>query len=270
MDETPFAPHNSIQRMGEWGGIVQYGGGDSSMVVMFYVHPIHNKAKSTQEGRPVFEDKIYVRIAPPGERLNIVEREATNADKQRWPNQWHLFQQNMPQVTDGTPVAMLFPAQPSIAAALQASGVHTVEQLSELSANAIENIGMGCQSWVNEATKYLKMANRGVKYNEMKAIIDERDRENNSLKHKIQLLEDEIARLNEHAEKAVTMDQVQQLLANQGGGGRRGVYTPKSNFDPQADQIAATHPTRDLARGRVGKKAAPAAPARRQRARINE
>ena len=36
------------------------------------------------------------------------------------------------------------------------------------------------------------------------------------------------------------MQDVQQLLANQGGGMKRGVYTPYSNFDPQTAQINAT------------------------------
>lgn len=254
-----FVPHNGIKKMGEWGGVVQYGGGDSSMVVLFFIKPIQNLAKSRETNRPYFDDKIYVRIHPPGERLNIVEREARDDDKRRWPMQWHAFQQNLPQQSNGTPIDMLFPANPATAAALKASGVHTVEQCAELSAHAIENIGMGCQQWVNEAARYLKVANRGVKYTEMKGMLDERDREITSLKHKNDLLMAEIHNLREQQAKNVTMDQVQQMLANQGGGGKRGVFVPGADFDAQQAQINGTHPTRDLV------KAAP----KRKRARVN-
>ena len=130
MDE--LASHTSIRRMGEWGGVVNYGGGDASMVVMFYMKAVSNPAKSAEVGRPYFDDKIFVRIHPPGERLNIVDREATNLEKQRYPLQWQQFQANAPQVSDGTPVDLLFPASPATAGALKASGVHTVEQLAKL------------------------------------------------------------------------------------------------------------------------------------------
>ncbi len=258
-----FAAHNSIRRMGDWGGVVQYGGGDPSMVVMFYIRPIRNPAKSAELGRPYFDDKVFVRIHPPGERLNIVEREASDTDKRRFPMQWAQFKENAPQVSDGTPIDMLFAANPSIAAALKASGVHTVEQCAELSAHAIETIGMGAQQWVNEATRYLEVANKGVKASQLKAALEDKDRQIHSLEHKIDLLTTELEHLRETANRAVTMDDVQNLLAQQGGGGKRGVFAPgkqlNPNFDAQTAQINATHKTADLS------KATP----KRSRARIS-
>src|SRR6202035_5847395 len=166
-----FQTHSGIKWQGDVG-IVQYGGGDASQVVMFYMRPVRDPAKSTEAGRPWFEDKIFVRIHPPGERLNILDREATDVDKRRFPLQWAQFKDNAPQVSTGTPIDMLFAANPSIAAALKASGVHTVEQCAQLSAHAIETIGMGAQQWVNEATRYLEVANKGVKASQLKAALE--------------------------------------------------------------------------------------------------
>lgn len=259
-----FQPHNSITKMGDWGGVVNYGN-QAAMIVLFFLKPIVNEARSREHGRPFYEDKVFVRVHPPGERLNIVERPATEQDRKRWPMQWAQYQQNKPQVSEGTPIEMLFPSQPSVAAALQASGVHTVEQCAELSANAIETIGMGAQQWVNEAQRYLQVANRGVKHSEMRKAMDDLERENNSLKNKLKIVTGELHLLREKAEKAVTLDDVQQLIANQGGNGRRAVYPTgklNQNFDAQSAQIAATHPTRDLAKS---KKTSP----KRVRARIN-
>jgi len=238
MDE--LSSYTSIRRVAEWGGVVNYGGGDASMVVMFYMKGVHNPAKSAEVGRPWLDDKVYVRIHPPGERLNIVDREATDLEKRRYPLQWQQFQQNAPQVSDGTPVDMLFAASPATAGALKASGVHTIEQLAKLSAHAIETIGMGCQQWVNEAVRYLEVANKGVKASQLKQALEEKDREINSLKNKLTLVQSELKAIRANQENAVTMADVQQLLANQGGGMKRGVFVPNSNFDAQTAQINAT------------------------------
>jgi hypothetical protein len=260
-----FQAHSNIKWQGDVG-MVQYGGGDPSMVVMFYVRPIRNPSKSAEFGRPYFDDKVFVRIHPPGERLNIVEREASETDKRRFPMQWAQFRENAPQTSDGTPIDMLFAANPSTAAALKASGVHTVEQCAALSAHAIESIGMGAQQWVNEATRYLEVANKGVKASQLKAALEDKDRQIHSLEHKVDLLETELNHLREKANSAVSLSDVQQLLANQGGGGKRGVFAPgkqlNPNFDSQTAQINATHITRDVANAQLAPK--------RSRARISK
>lgn len=269
-----FQSHSGIQKMGDWGGVVQYGPGDSGMIVMFYMKPVHNPSKSTEMGSPQYDDKIYVRIHPPGERLNIIDRLASDADKKRFPMQWVQFKDNAPQVSNGTPIDMLFPANPSIGAALKASGVHTIEQCAALSAHAIETIGMGAQHWVNDASRYLEVANKGVKASQMKAALEERDRTIHSLEHKIDLLVTEINHLRENANSAVTLQDVQQMLANQGGKqGQRAQFAPGKQFSPTFDsqtaQINATHITKDVAKAKTKKVAAPVAASKRPRVRAN-
>ena len=179
--------------------------------------------------------------------------------------QWAQFKENAPQISNGTPIEMLFAAQPAVAAALQASGVHTVEQCAQLSAHAIETIGMGAQQWVNEATRYLEVANKGVKASQLKAVVEEKDREINSLNHKVDLLTAELEHLRANQNNAVTLADVQQMLANQGGGMKRGVFAPgkqlNPNFDAQTAQINATHKTSDL-------KPTKAAPVKRSRVNL--
>lgn len=263
-----FVSHNGIDWQGDVG-VVKYGPGDAGMVVMFYLHPELNPARSNEMGSPQYDDIVFVRIHPPGERLNIIDRKATESDKRRFPMQWQQYLQNKPQTNNGAPIDLLFPAQPSIAAALKASGVHTIEQCAKLSAHAIETIGMGCQNWVNDANRYLEVANKGVRASQLKAAMEERDRENASLKNKIELLETELAALREQSMNAVTLQDVQQMLANQGG--RQGVrpqFAPGTQlpptFDAQTAQINGTHSTRDLAKGKAKKPE----PAKRARARI--
>lgn len=231
-------------------GLARYGGGDKSMVVVFYMHPEHQPAESASKGRQIFKDVVYVRIQPPGERLNIIDRPATESDAKRWPMQWAAFKQNQMQVPDGTPIEQLYPDKPSIASTLRAYGVHTIEMCSELSGNAIDNIGMGCQTYVNDARKYIELSNKGVSSTEMRREIEKRDREISRLKDNIGTLTAQVDKLINERGAAPSLETVQALISQVMG---RPVHTPNMRLDPQAEMIAANHKTTDIANRARGK-----------------
>ncbi len=184
-----------------WGGVgghvgtVEYGGGSQGLVVFFYNRSVHNKARSLAEGRPIHNDQVFVRIAPPGEKLNVVDRPATGSDARKWPTQWQQFQSNKMQTVEGTPIDLLYPDNPSVGATLRASGVYTIEQCAELSAHAIESVGMGAQTWVNASQKYMAAANKGVKLTQYRHDLEERDREVSFLKKQVDDLMFEIQKM---------------------------------------------------------------------------
>lgn len=235
-------------------GVVQYGA--DNLVVMFYNKPIQSPGKSVEQGRPIFEDKLYVRYHQPGERLNINDRPARENDKYRWPVQWGQFSKQLEQRPDGTPVDMLYHSKPAIAATLRASGVFTIEQLSSLSAHAIEQVGMGAQSWVNDAVRYLEAANRGVKASQLSHELEKRDTEIRVLGQKLNQALGEIERMRASgpAVGVSQLDQIQQMVANAIAAqtGQRPVYpsNPAAAFDAQSAQINSTHPTTEIAKKR--------------------
>lgn len=224
-------------------GTVNYDGGDKNMVVMFYTRPVHMPAKSKAENRPIYEDRTYVRIHPPGERLNIVDRAATEQDKRRWPLQWSQFAQNREQTPEGTPIDLLYNDKPSIAAMLKANGVHTIEQCAELSGPAIDNIGMGAQRYSNDAKKYLELSAKGVKASQLKAELEDRDREIMGLKHELELMRDELAALRNRGAPGIDLAALQAVIAQ--AQGRPEYPTVSANqrlastFDAQTAQINA-------------------------------
>src|SRR5216684_5640849 len=128
-------------------GVVQYG--KDNNVVIFYNRAVHNPQLSKDHGRPYSEDKVFVRIHPPGERNNIIDRPARGEDARRWPIQWAQFKQNNEQTAPGTQIELLYPMSPAAAQTLRANGVQTVEQCAELSGTAIDQMGMGAQTWAN-------------------------------------------------------------------------------------------------------------------------
>ena len=212
-DGSDFSSHTGIQWNGNVG-VVEYGGGARGQLAIFYNKSIHNPVRSQQEGRPVFEDRVFIRVAPPGERLNIVDRPATRADQQRWPVQFAQFQQNKEQTPEGTPIDLLYPEKPAVAATLRANGVHTIEQCSELSGNAIDSIGMGAQGWVNAAQKYVSYANRGVAITQHRKDLEQRDAEIRMLRHQLEEMQQEMAGIRmEKASDNRQLAAIQELLA---------------------------------------------------------
>jgi len=244
-----FSSHTNIAWQGSVG-TVEYGGGDRNMIAMFYNKPTPNPAASSEAGRPIYEDKVFVRIHPPGERLNIVDRPANAQDQRRFPVQWNQFKDNRQQVPDGTPIDLLYPEQPAIGANLRACGVHTVEQCAELSGTAIDTIGMGSQRYVNDAQKYLQAASKGVKASQLRHELDERDSQIRVLTQTVEKLQSEVERLRDNANTSVNLEAVQALIAGQQGRPTYPSNAPKQmnkNFDPQTALINSTHPTTEVA-----------------------
>ena len=240
-DADGLAPGTGIHWQSETVGVVEYAT-DKNQTAIFFNEKVIDPIKSAELGRPYYKDEVRVRIAPPGERLNIVIRPAQQSDTRRWPTQWNQFVQNKKQAPEGTPIEMLYPTTPSIAATLQASGVYTIEQCAELSGHAIDNIGMGAQKWVNAAAKYLEVASRGVKASQLQRELDERDGHIRVLERQVQDLSSHVNRLMAITQNAAVA-QDQTLIAQ---GMVRPQHMPRRVFDAQTAQINATSPTAQI------------------------
>jgi hypothetical protein len=245
---TPFASPSGISWNGHTG-TVQYGKSDGQ-VVQFYNRSVLNKAKSLDHGRPYNEDVVYVRYFTPGEqRQQINDQPARPDDRLRWPMQWAQFSQNKAQTVEGTPISVLYPDHPSIEAQCRGAGVYTVEQLADLNATAIENVGMGCQTWVTFAKNYLEAANKGVNASTMRKELETRDSQIRVLEQKVELLMRTNAQLQANAMTGtVDQAQLQQMIAAAMARPAMpvGHDIPKA-FDAQTAQINATHVTREVA-----------------------
>lgn len=166
----------------DWGsadktyGQVKFGD-DSQQVVLFYTRSVFNSAKSQATGARHYENETWVKLHPPGERLNVIDRPVTNVDKIKYPMQWNMFLQNKTQVPEGTPIDLLFPNDPAKADNLKAFGVHTIQQCAKLSAHALATIGMGAQEWMNMAVQYLDSASSGTAFLQLRAELAQKDQE---------------------------------------------------------------------------------------------
>lgn len=251
------------------GGMVEYGGA-RSQVAIFYLRPVHSPAKSREQGRPVYEDKVYVRVSPPGERLNIIDRPATHQDRAVWPQQYQQFMSQQEQRPDGTPIEMLYPDKPSVVAMLKANNVLTIEQCAELSSDAINTIGMGSQGYVNDAVRYVEVASKGVSASQMRRELEERDSEIRTLRQQVDALKAEVAKLTTPGRGAMgmpaltpeMMSAVQLMVAQMVGQPAVPPSVPgipvAAAFDAQTAMINANSPTTQEVSRRPTGKARPA------------
>lgn len=174
---TEFAPlkydEAAIKQQG-WG-MASAGATDDRLIVGFYKKSVLNAAQSRAEGRPVYEGRDFVKIQHPGETLNIVDRPAHDGDRQRWPQKWAHYQAGVTQIPDGIPLSLLFPDKPQIVDMMRGYNIHTVEQLANLSGQAISTVGMGAQDWVNAAKRYMERADKGVNHHQFEKALADKD-----------------------------------------------------------------------------------------------
>jgi hypothetical protein len=131
---------------------------ESNLFVSFYSDAIEIKAESEKLGRPVFRDMPFIKIVVPGDVNNIIERKATDADKEKFPKAWARFQASEAEGHEGTPLEQWPQMSRSMVKECKYFEIHTVEQLAGLSDMNVSRMGMGYMELRNKAKAYLVAA----------------------------------------------------------------------------------------------------------------
>ncbi len=183
--------------------------GDETLRVQFYKKSVLNKLKTyggsildefgrpkkdakgdpmTYEaaGRPVYEQRDYVKITPPDrlDKHNIVERPATDADRQRFRKQYQAFQARNQKAPDGMPLEKWPLIEAHQVDELRYLGIHTVERLSNVKPGEIPDIG-GMAQLVQHATDYLAAAKGSSASTQLRTELSKRDTEIDALKRQM-------------------------------------------------------------------------------------
>lgn len=168
---------------------------DAVLTVQFYVKPVQNQFRTVEEGRPIFEDRVMVKIWTPGNQLNIIDTYADDSHKNRFPLQWAQFK-NMRdgnQQLIGTPISQWPLLTPSQVEELRALKFYTVENVALSGDDMIARIGMlagmAPTSFREQAKRFLASAKGAAEANKTAEELKKRD--------------DQIAALNEKLEKLI-------------------------------------------------------------------
>lgn len=128
---------------------------DKFLAVKFHKKAVHNKFKSEQENRQVYEDVDWINIKIPGDRTTEVSRKVREEDKERFEFQWNNYLNREESKQNGIPLDTLPGITPAQVANLKGIKVETIEQLSNLQEKAIKNLFEG-RELVKKADKFLK------------------------------------------------------------------------------------------------------------------
>ena len=183
-------------------------GADSRLHVTFYKKAVENPAKTLEEGRPIYEDRVFVRIAVPGDNLSVIDTYANEDHQRRFPMHWQHFLNK--SVDDdsiaGTPLkawALLTAAQ---AEELRGMKFYTVEQVANAADSQIMKlgmmIGMSPYTFRDKARAYLNSAKDAAES-------AKRDEELQALKEKNEQIKAEadakLAKMQEQLEAVMAM-----------------------------------------------------------------
>lgn len=129
----------------------------------FYTEAVKLEFRSKQEGRPVFEDREFVRIIVPGNRGSVVHEPVNDEHKARWPEQYKAFKEGREQPIEGTPLTEWAVSDMTKARAAELAFFHirTVEELAALADDKIQKLGMGMFELRKKAQTWLEIAAKG-------------------------------------------------------------------------------------------------------------
>ena len=196
---------------------------DDLLWVEFSMRAIHNPYKSEQQGRPIFDDQLWVEIRVPGNNLLTIETPALDEHKRRFPRQWAYFQQTHAAdgQNSGTPLAQWPILRPSQIEELRALKFYTVENIAFASDEHISRVGMlagmAPLAFRERAKLYLETAQNSAMVFQNEDQIKRRDAEIAALK--AQQAESE----RKHAEEMAELRQlIQQATTPRRGGWPKG------------------------------------------------
>ena len=128
---------------------------DGQLYIQFYRHAELNSFQTREQGRKIFEEYVYIRILIPANRLNIIERRATDEDKLRFQRQYKQFLDKGETLQIGTPLDNLPNLSQAQVLELRHLKVETIEQLAGIPDTTAQLLGVGGQELKQRALKFL-------------------------------------------------------------------------------------------------------------------
>src|SRR3990167_8234382 len=173
---------------------------DSALIVEFYNRPVQNNFLSSKEGRPIFEDVIYVKINVPGLKEMQVDTPSRSDHQARFPRQWqHSINKTQGDAREvGTPLLEWQQLTRSQAEELRGLKFFTIESIaaaSDANVNALGMIGGMSPYVLREKDKAILQAAKDASVPQHKA------EELAKLDAEISLLKEQMAKLAEAINK---------------------------------------------------------------------
>lgn len=131
-------------------------------IPQFFLEPVKLEFKSQQEGRPYFEDREFVRILIPGDRLSSAVEPVNDEHRARWPEVYAAFKAGTEAPLEGTPLREWPQITQSHVKELAHFNIATLEQLAGVNDAQLQHLGPGMRTLRENAKKTLEIAASGT------------------------------------------------------------------------------------------------------------
>jgi hypothetical protein len=172
---------------------------DASLVVVFKAHARLNPAKTTEHGRPIYDDEEIVEVRFPGRRDYSVFPATAFSDwvldpftgeqkartyAERFSFQYRQFKANAVQTKQGTPLEHVPFLSEGKRAELRALNVYTIETLAHIDGEDLKRLGQGGRELKNKAIEYIEQTRQSAPNVQLQAELE-------ALRARNQALEDD-------------------------------------------------------------------------------
>jgi len=164
-----------------WGSVSDAPGLDESrfahddkLYITFYRAPVLHNGKSTEAGRAIYEERDFIKIMVPGDKLTVVDREVDEIDRRRFADRYAKWKAGQGNVVEGTPLTSLPRMSASKAQELKYFNIHTVEQLAA-APDALGQKFMGFFEDKRRAQQFLDVAKGNAPIEKMNEELKARD-----------------------------------------------------------------------------------------------
>lgn len=177
-------------------------GKPQGVAIRFHVEAVQDGEKTDEAGRPIFKDVEFIEKRVPGDRLNVVDRPITDADKKEFALQYRAFKEGLGDPKSGTPLKEWPPLSKSQIETLNYAGIRTVEDLAGLTEDNAKRIGAGVLSLVKKANDYLANASTGAPLSQLRSELEQERLEKQTLQRQVQELGEAVEKLQKQSGKA--------------------------------------------------------------------
>ena len=161
---------------------------DEALVALFKNHASLNNAKSTQEGRPIFDDIEVVEIRSPGskdfkvfpatafshwETSPYTGEQSKVTYAERFRHQYQQFRSKSAQTKSGTPLEYVPFMTEGKRAEMRAQNIYTVEALAAIDGAELKNAAMEYMAEPKSAAPNLQLQNELEQLRARNAILEE-------------------------------------------------------------------------------------------------
>ena len=169
---------------------------DSLLHVRFYERALPNSFQTEKQGRPIFDNIVFIEIHTPGNQLNIIDRPKIVQDELRFLTQWqhYVATHSDDPAKQGTPLSQWPLLDVAKVEMLRAMKFFTVEQIAYSSDEQINHLGMlagmSPLSFRDRAKAYLEVARDAN-------VVSVKDAELKAAQAKIEAQEAEMTKMKE-------------------------------------------------------------------------